>query len=343
MTKPNIAIFGAGSIGCYLGGCLLASGADVCFIGRARIQQEIQTHGLQLSDWRGRAHRVGKNSVRFSLTPELLADADYIIVTVKSADTVNAAQQISAHVKSSAVIVSFQNGIHNAHTLKETLPTHTVLKGMVPFNVISAGNGHFHCGTEGDLALERQDNSAERLIQALRSAKLPVQTYNDLRGIQWSKLLMNLNNAVNALSGIPLRDQLYDAQYRRVMALVVQEALDIFKAAGIKPLRTGKVVPTLLPTILRLPNWLFTRIAGALLKIDPAARSSIYEDLLLKRKTEIEFLNGEIVKLAQQLTLSAPLNSTIVELIKHAENNQTGSPNMSASALHQALIQALDP
>lgn len=342
LTIPEIVIFGAGSIGCYVGGCLLAAGAKVTLIGRPRIHQQLAQHGLHLTDWRGRDNRIVADHVRVALTSEAMCNADYILVTVKSADTTEAAQQIAKHAKPSAVIVSFQNGIYNAQKLKEILPTHAVLKGMVPFNVISAGKGHFHCGTEGDLAIETQDDLAQDLIAVLEKAQLPTQTYSDLRGIQWSKLLMNLNNAVNALSGIPLRDQLYNAEYRRVMALVIQEALDIFKAAGIKPLRTGKVVPTLLPTVLRLPTWLFSRIAGALLKIDPAARSSMYEDLQLNRKTEIDFLNGEIVNLAQQLKITAPFNAAIVTLIKDAEQKQSGSPMMPALAIREALLSSLE-
>lgn len=340
LSQPEIAIFGAGSIGCYLGGCLMASNAHVTLFGRSRIQQQLQQHGLRITDWRGRDSHVPAENIRFSLGDDALAHADYILVTVKSADTENAAKHIADHAKPSAVIVSFQNGIHNANTLKGVLFGHTVLKGMVPFNVVSVGSGHFHCGTEGDLALEPFENSAHALLQALHKAQLPVQTYDDLRAIQWSKLLMNLNNAVNALSGIPLRDQLYDAEYRHVMALIVQEALEIFKAAGIKPQRTGKVVPALLPAVLRLPTWLFIRIAGVLLKIDPAARSSMYEDLLLHRKTEIDFLNGEIVTLAQQLGMAAPFNTTVVSLIKQAEQQQSGSPMMPANALKQALLSS---
>ncbi|MDN3640297.1 2-dehydropantoate 2-reductase [Simiduia curdlanivorans] len=337
MVNPNIVIFGAGSIGCYVGGCLLAAGGDVSFIGRSRIQQQIQQHGFHLTDWRGRKSLISADKIRFSLSNEAIAKADYILVTVKSANTAEAAAQIAQYAKPSAVIVSFQNGIHNADTLQQGLAEHRVLKGMVPFNVISAGGGHFHCGTEGNLALEIDDGSAQALLNALQLAQLPVQTYRDLTGIQWSKLLLNLNNAVNALSGMPLRDQLYDPQYRRLMALIVQEALEVVKAAGIKPLRTGKVVPGLLPTVLRLPTWLFKRVASALLKIDPAARSSMYEDLQLGRKTEVDYINGEIVQLAKQCRIEAPMNNAIVRLIKDTEAKQSGSPKLNADALFAKL------
>ena len=114
------------------------------------------------------------------------------------------------------------------------------------------------------------------------------------------------------------------------MASVTKEAIKIMHAAGIKPAKTGKVIPALLPHILSLPTWLFKRVASAMIKMDPEARSSMYEDLQLGRKTEIDYLSGEIVSLATSIKLDAPINSAIVKLVKQAEEKQSGSPMMSA-------------
>jgi len=362
-----VAIVGAGSIGCYLGGCL-ASGclaadcltgdalasddstdndlasdgsavtqARVTLIGRPRIQQQINDFGLHLTDWRGRNTHINAEQVVFSLAISAIVDADYILVTVKSGDTAEVAASIAHYAKPSAVIVSFQNGVRNLDTLTKYLPDHTVLKGMVPFNVLSQGQGHFHCGTEGNLAIEDRTTSSASLIAALHSCELPVDQYADLRGIQWSKLLMNLNNAINALSGVPLQEQLQDRQYRKVLALAIKEALMVLRAAGIKPVKTGKVIPVILPTILSLPNYLFTLVAASMLKMDPQARSSMYEDLTLKRKTEIDYINGEIVKLGETVNVNTPINSAITKLIKNAEQDNNGSPLLSSTALYQTI------
>lgn len=339
---PHIVIFGAGSIGCYLGGCLNHGGANVTLIGRPRIHQEIASYGLKLTDWQGRDEVVSANKIQFALTPECLQKADYILLTVKSGDTQDAARSIALHSKPDATIISFQNGLRNPEVLKQHLPSHKIIKGMVPFNVLAKGHGHFHCGTEGNLAIEGTANDFIQLIRNFEQATLPINVYQDLSGIQWGKLLMNLNNSVNALSGIGLKQQLEDRTYRQVMAIVVKEALTIFKAASIVPARTGKVIPALMPYILSLPNGLFRLAAGATLKIDPQARSSMYEDLALKRKTEIDFLNGEIVQLASQLGLEVPANSVIVALVKQAEKQKCGSPNISASILLNKVKTALE-
>lgn len=334
----NIAIVGAGSIGCYLGGCLLSAGYNVTLIGRPRIQEQINTHGLTLTDWRERNEHIPAEQINFSLALSDIKHADYILVTVKSGNTEEVAQEIAQYAKSTAVVVSFQNGIRNANILKQFLSQHQVLKAMVPFNVLSKDKAHFHCGTEGDLAIEDRDNVAGLLIDALRTSNLPVDTYNDLSQLQWSKLLMNLNNSINALSGLPLREQLHDRHYRKILALTIKEALQVLKHAGIKPVKNGKVIPSLLPFILSLPDFLYKVIAGSMLKIDPDARSSMYEDLALGRPTEIDFINGEVVSLAEQYGVKSPINTAITLRVKEAEDAKRGSPNISAKALYSLIM-----
>lgn len=339
VSTPRIVIFGAGSIGCYIGGCLLASGAAVTLLGRARTQQQLSNYGLRLSDWQGSDKRIEPTAINYSLSTSVLAKADYVLVTVKSGDTSEVAKSIAAEATPNAVIVSLQNGVRNKETLQLHLPNHRVIKGMVPFNVVDNGEGHFHCGTEGNLALEGEVGDESELIQALERAGLFVSQYSDLRGVQWSKLLMNLNNAVNALSGIPLLDQLSNASYRQVMAASIKEALQVMHVAGIKPVRTGKVVPAMLPYVLSLPTWLFKRVAASMLKVDPKARSSMYQDLALGRKTEIDYLNGEIVKLAEGQGTSAPINQALLQLVKEAELKAMGSPILSPEMLLKSVVR----
>lgn len=335
--QQKIAIVGAGSVGCYLGGCLTASGVDVILIGRERIQKQLREYGLSVTDWRGRDQMMQVEQLHFSVSMDCIADADYILLTVKSGDTESAASSIFEYAKASAVIVSFQNGTQNFAILKAKLPDHKILKAMVPFNVLNNGEGQFHCGTEGNLAIEAKEGDYYELVNAFKRANLPVTLHENIEAVQWGKLIINLNNAVNALSGIPLLEQMNNRGYRLVMTKVIAEALAVMHVAGIKPARTGKVIPSWMPHILTLPNWLFKRVASATLKIDPKARSSMYEDFALNRKTEINFLNGEIVNLATRYGVLAPVNQCIVNLVKDAEQNQAGSPMHSAEYLQSAI------
>ena len=170
-------------------------------------------------------------------------------------------------------------------------------------------------GTSG--ALAAQDDAALRaLAPAFERAGLGLQLHADLRAVQWGKLLLNLNNPVNALSGQPLRAQLMQRGYRQCLAALQSEALQLLRSAGIAPARVAALPPHRVPMLLRLPTPLFRLIAARMLRIDAKARSSMAEDLALGRPTEIDALCGEVVRLAERQGLRAPLNARMVELVK---------------------------
>jgi 2-dehydropantoate 2-reductase len=323
MNAPRIAIFGAGSIGAYVGGALIAAGAEVILIGRARMRERIALHGMTVSDMDGRNTRLPADRVRYSEDPAAVAGAALVLVAVKSADTESAAQSLALHAAPDALIVSLQNGIGNADVLRRALPGRAVLAGMVPFNVVQLPECRFHRGTEGSLMVAASPALAPWL-PVFEAAGLPLLQRSDFVAVQWGKLLLNLNNPVNALSGIPLKAQLSDRDYRRCLALLQDEALQALKASGIVPAQVGKVPLSRMPRLMRLPNWLFTRVAAAALRISPEARSSMWEDLEAGRRTEIDYLNGAVVALAERAGLDAPANRRIVALMHAAERGDGG-------------------
>jgi 2-dehydropantoate 2-reductase len=147
----------------------------------------------------------------------------------------------------------------------------------------------------------------------------PKRLSNDMIGVAWGKLLINLNNAVNALSGRTLLEQLSDRGYRRVVAASQVEALELLEAAGIRPAQIGPFPSKLLPHVIAAPDFLFRRVVLKAQKIDASARSSMADDFAAGRPTEIDWLNGEVVALARRLGRRAPVNERIVDLVKQAE------------------------
>lgn len=334
-TSPaTIAIFGAGSIGAYVGAALLAGGAEVLMIARARSCERFARGGIAISDLEGRREHIDAARIACSEDPAALRGAGLILVCVKSADTAAAAQALAAHARRDALVISLQNGIGNADTLRSALPGMTVLAGMVPFNVVQTPDGRYHRGTEGRLMVEASDALA-RWLGAFEQAGLALVQRADFAAVQWGKLLLNLNNPVNALSGLPLKSQLSQRNYRRCLALLMEEALRALAASGIAPAQIGGVAPNRLPFMLRLPDWIYRRIASASLRIDPQARSSMWEDLQAGRRSEIDYLNGAVVKLAQQAGLDAPANRRIVALV-HAAQQRKAAP-MTGDELLAAL------
>ena len=337
----NIAIFGAGSIGCYLGGQLAHAGAAVTFIGRERFKSEIDANGLTLTHFERDEIKLSPDRFTFSLDPKDIAAADIILLTTKSQDTAEAARSIAAHAKSDAIIISFQNGVSNPEVLRGTLSTQTVLGAVVPFNVTGKGPGHFHCGTEGELSIESHESvRLAHLQSAFAVAGQGVNFYDDILAVQWGKLLVNLNNALNPLTGGPLKAGLMQRDYRKALSMVIGEALSIVRGAGIEPAAFGKASPEKMIKILRLPNFLYAGIMNKIVKIDAAARSSMLDDLEMGRVSEIDYLQGEIVRLAENTGQLAPYNAAIYRAVQNAFKVGK-SPEMSGKEIHRYLINSL--
>ena len=333
--RAPVLVMGAGSIGCYLGGCLQAAGVPVVFVGRPRVLAALRDHGLTLTDLDGRQQRLDSSalSLHESVPPDLAPVL--VLLAVKSGATAEAAAQLGAALPAGTAVVSMQNGLSNTATAQAAAPALRVLAGMVPFNIAELGPGHYHRGTAGELAA--QDDAVLRTQLAdFRRAGLTLQLHADLRAVQWGKLLLNLNNPVNALSGLPLRAQLMDRGYRLCLAALQTEALGVLRAAGIQPAQVGALPPQRIPPLLRLPTPLFRLIAARMLRIDPQARSSMADDLAQGRTTEIAALCGEVVRLAETHGQGAPLNARMVALVNAWPQRPQA---MSSHEMRAALMQ----
>ncbi len=316
---PKITIFGAGSIGCYLGGQLASAGAKVTLIGRARYQKQLAENGLTLTHYERTSIQVSNDNIHFVTDSSSVRDSDIVLVTVKSQGTPEAGRILHESVNSRALIISFQNGVGNAQTLRDHLPEFTVLGAMVPFNVTSTDAGTFHCGTEGDLCIEYTSSKRlEALCRLFEDSGQGCALSQDIAAFQWGKLLVNLNNALNALTGSTLYSGLVQRDYRRALAAMIEEALSVVHGAGIRPEKFGKASPKNMLRILRLPNLLYRLVMNSVVKIDASARSSMLDDLEGGRASEIDYLQGEIVALAQKTGQSAPINERVLHEVRQA-------------------------
>ena len=338
----EVLVMGAGTIGCFIGGSLAAAGVPVSFVGRPRVLQALAQHGLSLSDLDGAKHHIAATDLR--LLAEVPADARpaLVLLAIKSGATAEAAAQLGALLPPGTPVLSLQNGISNAAVASRAAPHLNLLPGMVPYNVAEIGPGAFHRGTPGRLAAQ-DDASLRPWVATFERAGVPLDLHGNLLPVQWGKLLLNLNNPINALSGLPLRDQLLQRGYRRCFAALIDEALSVLKRAGIAPAQVAAVPAHRLPGLLRLPDWLFRIVAARMLKIDAKARSSMADDLALGRRTEIDALSGEVVRLAQSIGADAPRNAKMVALLEAAASVPTaataaqGRKRWSAQQLHDAL------
>ena len=242
LSRPRltkVVVLGAGSIGCFVGGCWQVAGLDVSFIGRERFSHALAERGLTLSDYSGWRANLPPDKIDYEIGPQALVDADIIALTVKSAATAEAGRQIRHHGRSGATVISFQNGISNVDVLERELgDRYTVVRGMVPYNVAYLGDGRFHKGVAGDLHADDLPVTRE-LAKAIGKSPAALKLSDRMLGIAWGKLLINLNNAVSALSGRTLLEELRERDYRRVFAASMREGLSLLDKAGIVPAKVG--------------------------------------------------------------------------------------------------------
>ncbi|QND51717.1 2-dehydropantoate 2-reductase [Phyllobacterium sp. 628] len=318
----RIVVAGTGSIGCYTGGLLAAAGKHVTFLARPRVEAEMRQSGLKVVDLDGTERTVPADQLSVTSDPATAFDhARTILVAVKSGATEEMAGLITQHAPADCIVVSLQNGVGNADILRKSLPaTMTIVAGMVPFNVVQSEAGQLPLTvrrtTQGTVLV---DNNVAGLADFLTAPGLAVSENDDMQGILWGKLQMNLNNALNALSNLPLATQLAERDWRVLLADQMGEALKVMKAHGIKAAPVQGVSPAVLPWVLRLPDFLFRIVARKMLAIDPRARSSMWEDFSRGRATEIDYLQGVIVRLGDEKNVKTPIARKVIACVKQAE------------------------
>ncbi|MBT0587255.1 2-dehydropantoate 2-reductase [Alteromonas oceanisediminis] len=338
-------VFGSGLIGSFLGGVLslCAKHADrVTLVGRQTAVQTL-SKGICLTDYHG--NTVSANSLNAVDTQAdietCVSAAEFIWLTVKCTAVRSAIEQLKPMLAPQAVIICCQNGIGVAELVKQDLPRHQVLSLMVPFNVVQKTDGHYHRGSEGTLAIERSEHD-EVLTRCLSGAAntgmadaiLPFAFHQDMRAVQWAKLQLNLGNSVNALANIPVKAMLEQRGFRLVIAAMMKELLAVVERNNIVLPKLTSVPAHRVPTLLKLPDFLFRRIASKMLAIDPTVRTSMWWDLQQQRTTEIDFLNGAVVAAAREVGVDTPVTAAVIDLIKQCESKSVAVREpMEANAL----------
>lgn len=316
---------GAGSVGCYVGGWLAGS-AEVTLVGRAAVLDAIEADGLTVTDLAGRSRTTPADRLTLCTEASSVMGADVVLLTTKSADTASAAAQVAPFLSVDTVVISLQNGLTNASLVEAQLggpfPSRAqrplVLSGMVPYNIVRTAPATWTQTVSGTMVVKDHPR-VDPFVAAAREAGFRIDVHPDMRAVLFAKLLLNLNNAVNALSGRPLAEELRDRDYRRVLAACQDEALAVARAASVSPARLTPLPPVAMPALLRTPTPVFATVARTQLTISPDARSSMADDLDAGRRTEIGQLQGAVVELGERYGVPTPVSHAIVTLVREAE------------------------
>jgi len=337
----HVCVVGAGAIGSFIGAQIHSAnhedGVRVTLIGRKTLSVALEESSGRLVavPLHGEAShaQVGENGLEVSNEIAAAADAQVIIIAVKSAQTKEVAQQVE-QLPAGKTIVSLQNGVNNPHAIREVVGSkHRVLAGVVEFNVVWEQHTTFIQKSSGIVMVEDDDSDmGRRFVGLFTKSAIQTKLEKEIAAFQYGKLVINLTNAINALSGQTLIETFNDPGHRQVLAKSMNEAIHVFKNAGIK-IKTTKGNVQLFPYLLQLPNCLFKILQPIFIKIEPGTKLSMLQDLESKRNTEINDINGEVVRIAQHNKIDIKVNKHIVSLINTAQNAFQGSPMIDGHTL----------
>ncbi len=300
---------GAGAVGCYYGAMLARAGHSVVLVGRPAHVAAIERDGLHLEAW-GRHEQV---RLAASTQAAAVRGARWVLFCVKSTDTESAAAALQPHLAPGTVLVSLQNGVDNADRLRAALPEVQVLASVVYVATDMAAPGHVRHHGRGELLIEPSADSA-RLQQMLNDADVPTQVSDNVRGELWAKLILNCAyNALSAIARQPYGVLVQGEGVEAVMQDVAAECLAVARADGV-------TVPGDVDAALR-------RIADSM----PAQYSSTAQDLLRARRSEIDHLNGWVVRLGEARGIPTPVNRVLHTLVKLLEAGPAAAAAAGAS------------
>jgi 2-dehydropantoate 2-reductase len=295
----QVAVIGAGAVGCYYGGLLLKAGHDVTFIGRQPHVDAINAHGLLLDIQGFKGHLPAKAATDTSG----LAAPDIVLVCVKSADTEAAGRSLARHLRPDTSVLSLQNGVDNAQRLGAVI-AHPVNPAVVYVGSGMAGPGHVKHRGGGGLAIGASPAS-EALAELFEAAGIQTTIAADIETTLWSKLVINCAfNALSAVAGIAYGPMIEVEGAREVIAGAVQEAVDVARASGVA------MPDDLVAQILKIPAAM------------PNQTSSTAQDLSRGKPSEIDFLNGHVVRKGAALGIPTPTNQALQVMVKLAERSK---------------------
>ena len=333
MTQHHL-VFGAGLIGGHLAGALLSQQVPVSVVGRENTRKAM-ANGLITSDYLEFKAEVPAPAF---VDPDGPVDQtfDIIWLTVKCTAVANAIESLRKLVSAGTTIICCQNGLGSDLVLRDAFPDNNIVTAVVGYNVAELEQGHWHRSTEGKLVIEASAIT-EQVAGEIACDLLPVSLSDDILAEQWAKLQLNLANPVNALSDIPVKAMTEDAGFRRIIAALMNELLQVTSEMGLNLPKVTAVPGHWIPRLLNLPTWAYRIIAQKTLAIDPTARTSMWWDLSGQRQTEIDFLNGAVVRQGEELGIDCPVNRRIVELIHQVEKGEH-QIGLTAEQLTQQLF-----
>jgi len=297
-ASMKVAVMGAGAVGCYYGAMLARAGHEVVLIGRPAHVEAVRARGLRLEAETFDEHVP----LAASTEPDAVRGADLVLFCVKSTDTEAAAAQIAPHLAPGALVLTLQNGVDNDERARSVLRSHEVAAAVVYVATGMAGPGHVKHNGRGELVIAPSARG-EEVAQALRAAGVPTEISGNVRGALWAKLVLNCAyNALSAITQLPYGALVRNEGVPGVLRDVVAECLAVARAEGVT-----------------IPGDIDAAVAG-IARTMPAQFSSTAQDLARGKRSEIDHLNGFVLRRGEALGVPVPANRLLWTLVRLLED-----------------------
>ena len=285
----KIAVMGAGAVGCYYGAMLARAGHSVVLIGRPPLVEAVRKEGLLLES----RQFTGRVALQADASPAAVKDAELVLFCVKSGDTESAGAAIAPHLSAQTSVLSMQNGVDNAARLSTAIGRHAI-PVVVYVATEMAGVAHVLHHGRGDLAIGPSDSSAA-IAAMMTAAGLPSEVSDHVFDALWTKLIINCAyNGLSAIAQLPYGDLVRQPNALETMRNIFDECVAVARADGIT-----------------LADNLWQNLTAIAVNM-AAQRSSTAQDLSRGKKSEIEHLNGYVVRKGKELGIPAPVNRALL-------------------------------
>lgn len=292
----KVAVMGAGAVGCYFGAMLARAGHDVILIARPRHVAAVNQHGLMLES------RSFHGRIPMQATTEAagVEGADIVLFCVKSTDTGFAGRAMAPWLKPDATVLCLQNGVDNAERLQSII-TRVAVPAVVYVATEMTGPGHVKHNGRGELIIGPSPASAD-IARRFSEAAIATTVSDNVVGELWVKLITNCAyNALSAVAELPYGPLLKLEGVTEVMKNVIDECSAVARALGIS-----------IPANVRETT---LALAGTM----PGQYSSTAQDLARGRPSEIDYLNGYVVRKGAELAIPTPTNLALQVMVKLRE------------------------
>ncbi|CAG8832663.1 40109_t:CDS:2, partial [Gigaspora margarita] len=301
---------------------------ELLLVGRQRLLDKLNESGeILLMTYNGTKIIIPRDHVNYVTDAKKIIEfqPDYVLVTLKVTQTVEVMRKI-AELDGKVIIVSIQNGVRNFDLIRSIFLKSQIISGMIVQNITYSNPCNFTQTSDGSLFFQFTP-STHFITSILSNAGINNIITTDIRSVQYGKLILNLGNAFTAIGG-SLKQILDSKTYRRIFAICQWEAIEVLDGSDINFVPFNYKLPIrLMPYVLYAPDWLsnflITNVLG--MKTDNA-RSSMLEDFSLGRKTEIEELQGEIVRLGEIIRKDRDEGGIIIDGVKLGRGDRSLTP-----------------